>query len=55
MLGVDAESVTLAAAFLLGAVFATVATLRIVRAVMVLFEDGPPRRRPPRRRDPPAG
>lgn len=38
MLGsVDVESISLAGAFLLGALFATVATLRIVKAVTNFF------------------
>lgn len=48
---VDWDSVNLAGAFLLGALLATLAVLRVVRAVMVLFDHGPDRpRRPPWRR-----
>ena len=44
------ENVSLAGAFLLGAILATIACLRIVRAVTVLF-DGTRHRRRWRRRD----
>ena len=37
--GVEWDSVTLAGAFLLGALVATVAVLRVVRAVTAMFED----------------
>ena len=50
MLGaIDWENVTHAGAFLLGAVLATVAMLRVVRAVTTLFDDTTRRRH--RRRD----
>jgi hypothetical protein len=45
MLGFDAESITLAGAFLLGAATATIATLRIVRAVTNFFAGVDRRRR----------
>jgi hypothetical protein len=47
---VDWSNLTVAGAFVLGAGLATLATIRVVRAVTVLFEDGPHRRRPPWRR-----
>ena len=40
----DWGNLTVAGAFLLGAVLATIACLRIVRAVAVLFDEGPRRR-----------
>lgn len=48
---IDWSNLTVAAAFMLGAVAATVATLRIVRAVTAMFErvDDRHRRRPYRR------
>jgi hypothetical protein len=48
--GVDWSALTPAAAFVAGAVLATVAVLRVVRAVAAMF--GGELRRPPRRRPP---
>lgn len=56
MLGVQWDDLTVAAAFTLGAVLATIACLRVVRAVTNVFDSAAPRRlprdRPPD--DPPA-
>jgi len=49
--GVDWSALTPAAAFVAGAVLATIAVLRVVRAVAAMF--GGELRRPPRRRPPP--
>jgi hypothetical protein len=46
VVAVDTESITLAGAFLLGAVFATVATLRVVKAVTNFFAGYSRPRRP---------
>lgn len=46
MLGADPEPYTLAGAFLLGAIVATVAVLRIVKAVTTFFSGVDSRRRP---------
>lgn len=58
MANVDAESYSLAGAFLLGAILATIAVLRIVRSVTNFFAGLDTRRwRPPRHDlddDPPA-
>ena len=51
MLGVDVESISLAGAFLLGAILATVAVLRVVRSVSAMFEGVERRRRRPPRDD----
>lgn len=51
MAGVEVESLTLAGAFLLGAVLATVATLRVMRAVTDYFAGDERRRRLERRHD----
>jgi hypothetical protein len=51
MIGADAETYTIAGAFLLGAVLATIATLRLVRLVVDYFAGVDRRRRlarPPR-------
>lgn len=51
MNSLDTDSLSLAGAFLIGAVFATIAVIRIVKAVMQLFDEGPYRpSRPPWRR-----
>jgi hypothetical protein len=39
MFGVEWENVNIAGAFIIGAVLATVATIRIVRAVTVMLRD----------------
>jgi len=56
VLGVQWDDLTVAAAFTLGAVLATIACLRVVRAVTNVFDSAAPRRlprdRPPD--DPPA-
>jgi len=49
---VDWANVDVAGAFVVGAILATVAVLRVVRAVSVMFADGD-RRRGHRRRSPP--
>ena len=56
MVGADAESYSLAGAFLLGALLATIATLRIVRHVTDYFAGIERRRltRPVARDEPPA-
>ena len=46
VVAVDTDSLTLAGAFLLGAVFATVATLRVVKAVTNFFAGYTRPRRP---------
>lgn len=51
MATVDAESYSLAGAFLLGAILATVAVLRIVRSVTNFFGGIDRRPRPPRHDD----
>ena len=45
---VEWSNLTIAGAFILGAILATVATLRVVHAVTTLFEVGPSRRRRPK-------
>ncbi len=42
---VEWDNVNLAGAFILGAVLATIGTIRVVRAVTTLFQDAPLRRR----------
>ena len=44
--GIDWANLSVAGAFISGAVFATIAVLRVVRAVSAMFD---PRRPPPRR------
>lgn len=51
MAEVDAESLSLAGAFLLGAVFATIATLRVLRAVTDFLTGLERRQRLERRED----
>jgi hypothetical protein len=51
MLAVEAEEWSLAGAFLLGAIFATIATLRVLRAVTDFLTGLERRRRLERRQD----
>ena len=57
MFAVAWEAVTLAGAFILGAVFAVIGVLRVVRAVAVIFDERRPGREPfhMARDRPPAG
>jgi hypothetical protein len=47
---IEWQSVHVAAAFVLGTIFGTVATIRVMRIIAIVFEEGPRRRRPPWRR-----
>jgi uncharacterized membrane protein YesL len=49
---VDWASLTFAGAFVVGAALATIAMLRVMRAVLAIFEDDPQLRRRQRRRPP---
>lgn len=51
--GIDWENVNVAGAFVVGAILATIATLRVVRAVSSMFANDDERRRirSPRRRE----